>query len=103
MIVTSGLLLPFAVGYLNCGFTGGLGCFLPAGVLRTVLVLNFTFTINSLCHIFGSQSHGRQDSSRDTWGISFLSVGEGYHNYHHTYSRDYRNGWKWYNFDPLNG
>ena len=47
MIVASGLLLPFAAGYLNCGFTSGLGCFLLAGVVRTVLVLNSTFTINS--------------------------------------------------------
>lgn len=100
MVVASGLLLPFAIGYMNGGFTGGLGCFLLAGVLRTVLVLNSTFTINSLCHIIGSQPHGTQDSSSDSWLISFLSFGEGYHNYHHTYSHDYRNGSKWYNFDP---
>jgi stearoyl-CoA desaturase (delta-9 desaturase) len=100
VIVASGLLLPFAIGYLNSGFTGGVGCFLLAGVLRTVLVLNSTFTINSLCHIFGSQPHGHPDRSRDSWWISFPSFGEGYHNYHHTYSRDYRNGSKWYNFDP---
>lgn len=46
MIAASGLLLPFAAGYVNGGFTGGLGCFLLAGLLRTVLVLNSTFTIN---------------------------------------------------------
>jgi stearoyl-CoA desaturase (delta-9 desaturase) len=69
-------------------------------MLRTVLVLNSTFTINSLCHLWGNQPHGMQDSSRDNWFISFVSFGEGYHNYHHTFSRDYRNGPKWYNFDP---
>ena len=100
VIVASGFLLPFALGYLNGGFTSGLGCFLLAGVLRTVLVLNSTFTINSLCHMVGTQPHGTQDSSRDSWLISFVSFGEGYHNYHHTYSHDYRNGSKWYNFDP---
>jgi stearoyl-CoA desaturase (delta-9 desaturase) len=73
---------------------------LLAGMLRTVLVLNSTFTINSLCHLWGSQPHGTQDSSRDNWLISFVSFGEGYHNYHHTFSRDYRNGPDWYNFDP---
>ena len=100
VIVASGLLLPFGAGYLNGGLTGGLGCFLLAGVLRTVLVLNSTFTINSLCYMVGVQPHGTQDSSRDSWLISFISFGEGYHNYHHTYSHDYRNGSKWYNFDP---
>jgi len=99
-IVLSGLLVPQVAGWLNGGWVGGLGCFLLAGMLRTVLVLNSTFTINSLCHLWGDQPHGVQDSSRDNWLISFVSFGEGYHNYHHTFSRDYRNGPKWYNFDP---
>lgn len=100
-IVASGLFLPFVLGYLvNGGVVGGVSCFLLAGVLRTALVLNSTFTINSLCHMVGTQPHGKQDSSRDSWLISFISFGEGYHNYHHTYSHDYRNGPKWYNFDP---
>ncbi len=100
LIVASGFLFPLVAGYLNAGYSGAVGCFLLAGVLRTVLVLNSTFTINSLCHLIGRQPHGTEDSSRDSWVISFISFGEGYHNYHHTYSRDYRNGSKWYNFDP---
>ena len=32
--------------------------------------------------------------------ISLLTFGEGYHNYHHTYANDYRNGVYWYQFDP---
>lgn len=99
-IVISGLAFPFVIGLINGGWVGGLGCFLLAGVLRTVLVLNSTFTINSLCHIWGTQPHGTQDSSRDSWLISLVSFGEGYHNYHHTYASDYRNGPQWYNFDP---
>jgi stearoyl-CoA desaturase (delta-9 desaturase) len=99
-IVLSGLIVPFAAGWINDGWVGGLGCFLLAGMLRTVLVLNSTFTINSLCHLWGNQPHGTQDSSRDNWLISFVSFGEGYHNYHHTFARDYRNGPDWYNFDP---
>jgi len=99
-IVASGLLVPFVAGYISNGLISGLGCFLLAGMLRIVLVLNSTFTINSLCHMWGSQPHGTQDSSRDSWLISFVSFGEGYHNYHHTFSYDYRNGPRWYNFDP---
>ncbi|MBM4134260.1 MAG: acyl-CoA desaturase [Nitrospira sp.] len=99
-IVLSGLALPFAVGYLYNGWRGGVGCFLLAGVGRTFFVLNSTFCINSVCHLWGSQKYGAADSSRDSWWVSLLTFGEGYHNYHHTYQSDYRNGPRWYNFDP---
>lgn len=99
-IVLSGLALPFVVGLFTGGFMGGLSCFILAGVCRTFLVLNSTFCINSICHLWGSQPHGSHDSSRDSWWISLITFGEGYHNYHHTHLRDYRNGPKWYNFDP---
>ena len=100
LIVLSGLALPFVVGLLYRGWMGGLSCFLLAGVGRVFFVLNSTFCINSICHLWGSQPHGAEDSSRDSWWISLLTFGEGYHNYHHTHLRDYRNGPKWYNFDP---
>jgi stearoyl-CoA desaturase (Delta-9 desaturase) len=99
-IVLSGLGLTFVVGFLYNGWMGGLGCFLLAGVGRTFAVLNSTFCINSICHLWGSQPHGQADSSRDSWLVSLVTFGEGYHNYHHTYQSDYRNGPRWYNFDP---
>ncbi len=99
-IVLSSLLLTFLVGFLYQGWIGGLGCFLLAGVGRMFAVLNSTFCINSICHLWGSQPHGTTDSSQDSWYVSLLTFGEGYHNYHHTYPSDYRNGPRWYNFDP---
>lgn len=99
-IVLSGLMLPFVIGLLYNGWIGGLGCFLLAGVGRAFAVLNSTFCINSVCHLWGSQPHGQADSSRDSWWVSLLTFGEGYHNYHHTHQNDYRNGPRWYNFDP---
>ena len=99
-IVLSGLAIPFVIGLITNGWMGGLSCFLLAGVCRIFLVLNSTFCINSICHLWGSQPHGEGDSSRDSWWVSLVTFGEGYHNYHHTYLRDYRNGPKWYNFDP---
>ncbi len=100
LIVLSGLALPFIVGFLYKGWVGGLGCFLLAGVGRTFFVLNSTFCINSICHLWGEQPHGKENSSRDGWWVSLVTFGEGYHNYHHKYQSDYRNGPKWYNFDP---
>ncbi len=99
-IVLSGLALPFVVGFVYGGWIEGLGCFLLAGVGRTFFVLNSTFCINSICHLWGGQPHGDSDSSRDSWWVSLITFGEGYHNYHHMYQSDYRNGPKWYNFDP---
>ena len=99
-IVISGLTLPLVVGFLYDGWLGGLSCFLLAGLGRTFFVLNSTFFINSICHLWGTQPHGTSDSSRDSWLVSLLTFGEGYHNYHHMYQSDYRNGPKWYNFDP---
>lgn len=99
-IVLTGLALPFVVGLIYNGWIGGIGCFLLAGLARAFFVLNSTFFINSICHIWGDQPHGTSNSSRDSWWISLLTFGEGYHNYHHMYQSDYRNGVRWYNFDP---
>ena len=99
-IVLSGLALPFLVGFIANGWIGGLGCLLLAGIGRVFFVLNSTFCINSVCHIWGNQPYGDTDSSRNNWWASLLTFGEGYHNYHHMYPSDYRNGVKWYNVDP---
>ena len=99
-IVLSGLALPFLVGYLAGGPSRAAGCFLLAGVARVFLVLNSTFCINSVCHLWGRQPYSTSNSSRDNWWVSLLTFGEGYHNYHHAFPRDYRNGSKWYNVDP---
>ncbi len=101
LIVLSGLALPFVVGLLaGGGLMSGLSCFLLAGVGRVFLVLNSTFCINSVCHLWGRQPYSQSNTSRDSWWVSLITFGEGYHNYHHAFPRDYRNGAKWYNVDP---
>ena len=100
LIVVTGLVLPFLVGLLHGGWMGAFSAFMLAGALRLFLVLNSTFFINSICHMWGDQPYGDANTSRDNWWISLLTFGEGYHNYHHNFPRDYRNGPKWYNFDP---
>ncbi|MEE2835071.1 MAG: fatty acid desaturase [Myxococcota bacterium] len=76
------------------------GMILIAGLLRVVLVHQGTFCINSVCHIIGTQPWSSKDTSRDSWISALFTFGEGYHNYHHTFAADYRNGLKWYHFDP---
>ena len=77
-----------------------LGMFVFAFLLRLVLTHHFTFLINSAAHIWGSQPYSTAHSARDNWFLSFLSFGEGYHNYHHSFQADYRNGPRLYNWDP---
>ena len=99
-IVISGLLLPFLIGFISGGLQSAIGCFLLAGVGRIFLVLNSTFCINSICHLWGDQPYGDKNTSRDSFWVSLVTFGEGYHNYHHAFPTDFRNGLKWYNLDP---
>ena len=77
-----------------------LGMFVFALLLRLVLTQHFTFLINSAAHIWGSQPYSSAHSARDNWLLSFFTFGEGYHNYHHSFQADYRNGPRLYNWDP---
>jgi stearoyl-CoA desaturase (Delta-9 desaturase) len=77
-----------------------LGMLLWAGLVRIVVVHHATFTINSLAHIVGAQPYSSANTARDSWLISLISYGEGYHNYHHAFQTDYRNGPRWFNYDP---
>ncbi len=85
------------LGWLNGDI---LGMILVAGVLRLVLVHHVTFFINSLAHFWGNQPYTDSNTARDNGVLAFFTFGEGYHNYHHIFEYDYRNGIRWYQFDP---
>ena len=96
----SGLILPAIIGLAVGGISGAIGCFVWAGLARVVFVHHGTFLINSAAHIWGTQPYSEENSSRDSFWLAFLTFGEGYHNFHHTFQADYRNGHKWYHMDP---
>lgn len=73
---------------------------LLAGFLRLVISQHTTFFINSLAHIWGKQTYTDKNTARDNGILALLTFGEGYHNYHHIFENDYRNGIKWWDFDP---
>lgn len=89
--------LPTMLGALWGDAWGG---FLIAGLLRVVLNHQFTFLINSACHMFGKQTYSDSHSAKDSWINALVTFGEGYHNYHHEFPSDYRNGIRAYDFDP---
>ena len=71
-----------------------------SSLARVVLVHHCTFLINSLCHCFGSRPYTDTNSAKDNWLMAFFTFGEGYHNFHHFFQTDFRNGVSWYDFDP---
>jgi len=96
-----GLMLPAAIAYLvNPVWHYALGGFLLAGILRVVVVQHCTFFINSLCHTIGRRPYNTDNTARDSAIMAIFTCGEGYHNYHHAFQHDYRNGVKPWQFDP---
>ncbi|MDO8861691.1 fatty acid desaturase [Haliea sp. E1-2-M8] len=77
-----------------------IGTVLLVGLLRLVVNHHVTFFINSLAHFWGSRPYTEDNSARDNGFLAFLTYGEGYHNYHHIFQNDYRNGIRWWQWDP---
>ena len=102
-----GFIMPAVLGWSYATLRGfehpemtALAAFLIAGLLRTVVVQQGTFCNNSLCHMVGRQPYSTTHSARDSAIVALLTFGEGYHNYHHEFQHDYRNGVKAWQFDP---
>ena len=100
-------IFPTILGYLYAITTGNLtpiggalGGLLIPGVARVVMVQHATFCINSLCHMIGERPYSTSHSARDSWVAAIFTMGEGYHNYHHEFQWDYRNGVKPWQLDP---
>jgi stearoyl-CoA desaturase (delta-9 desaturase) len=89
--------LPAFLGFIHGDVIAGI---LLGGLLRLVLSQHVTYLINSIAHMWGRQPYSKKSSARDSTLIALATYGEGYHNYHHTFQWDYRNGIKWWHFDP---
>jgi len=89
--------LPLLLGFWHGDVIGTL---LLVGLLRLVVNHHVTFFINSLAHYWGSRPYTETNSARDNGFLAFLTYGEGYHNYHHIFQTDYRNGIRWWQWDP---
>jgi len=89
--------LPTAIGAYFGRPIGGL---LWGGMLRVLVTHHCVYLINSAAHTFGKRTYSSAHSARDSAWLALLSFGEGYHNFHHTFASDYRNGIAWYHWDP---
>jgi stearoyl-CoA desaturase (delta-9 desaturase) len=93
-----GFLFPCLVAGLLWGdFRGG---FFFSGVARLIFVHHSTFFVNSLAHYLGDAAFSDGHTAKNSVITALLTIGEGYHNFHHEFPSDYRNGVRWWQYDP---
>ncbi|KAG0135002.1 hypothetical protein HOY82DRAFT_176055 [Tuber indicum] len=98
VVIFMGLVFPSFVSGLGWGdWVGG---FVYAGILRIFFVQQATFCVNSLAHWLGDQPFDDRNSPRDHVITALVTLGEGYHNFHHEFPSDYRNAIEWHQYDP---
>jgi stearoyl-CoA desaturase (delta-9 desaturase) len=99
VVLTFGL--PFLIGYLVGGtLEAGLEAFVWGGLLRIFLYQHATFSVNSVCHMFGRKDYRSRDEARNNWVVALLVFGEGWHNNHHAFPSSARHGLRKHQLDP---
>ena len=100
--LTCVIVMALVIPTLVCGFGWGdwLGGYVYAGILRIFFIQQATFCVNSLAHWLGDQPFDDRNSPRDHVITALVTLGEGYHNFHHEFPSDYRNAIKWWQYDP---
>jgi stearoyl-CoA desaturase (delta-9 desaturase) len=95
-----GVLIPTILGgVLGGGWLGALLGFVWGGLARIFLVHHVTWSINSVCHLWGSQPFHSHDQSKNNFLIGVLALGEGWHNNHHAFPTSARHGLRWWQLD----
>jgi stearoyl-CoA desaturase (delta-9 desaturase) len=97
LAILIGLVLPASLGLL---WGDPLGALLVAGFLRLCVQWHATFAVNSFAHTIGWRPYCTTGTARDSFITALITLGEGYHNFHHRFQQDYRNGIRWYHLDP---
>jgi stearoyl-CoA desaturase (delta-9 desaturase) len=103
--VAIGFIIPAVLGgLLNLAigapfWTGAFLGFIWGGLVRIMVVHHITWSVNSICHIWGSQPYRSGDESRNNVVVGVLALGEGWHNNHHAFPTSARHGLEWWQFD----
>ena len=97
ILVVGGFGLPTLIG---AAFGDALAGLLWGGFLRLTVIHHTTFFVNSLAHSLGERTYNAEVSARDNWLVALLTLGEGYHSFHHRFPSDFRNGIRYFDWDP---
>ncbi len=97
ILIVVGFGLPTLIG---AAFGDPIAGLLWGGFLRIAVIHHTTFFVNSLAHMLGKPVFNAEVSARDNWMVALLTLGEGYHSFHHRFPADFRNGIRWYQWDP---
>jgi stearoyl-CoA desaturase (Delta-9 desaturase) len=99
VVLTFGL--PFVIAYLVGGtLAAGIEGLVWGGLLRVFLYQHATFSVNSVCHMFGHKDFRSRDEARNNWVVALLVFGEGWHNNHHAFPSSARHGLRKHQLDP---
>ncbi|HHF7373576.1 acyl-CoA desaturase [Legionella bozemanae] len=98
------ILILFAVGTLLENYypdlhTSGMQLVIWGFFISTVALFHVTFSINSISHVWGTQTFQTEDKSRNNFFLALLTMGEGWHNNHHYYPRSASQGFRWWQID----
>ena len=99
--VTVGILIPaVALGLFEHSWRGFLAGMIWGGLVRICLMQHVTWSVNSVCHVWGHRPFNSSDHSTNNLPVAVLSLGEGWHNNHHAFPTSARHGLRWWQFDP---
>jgi stearoyl-CoA desaturase (Delta-9 desaturase) len=101
-VALASLALPFLLGLALSGgsLRVALAALLWGGLVRIFLVHHITWSINSICHFFGTRRFDTEDRSTNVFWLALPSLGEAWHHNHHAFPRSAFHGLRWYEFDP---
>jgi stearoyl-CoA desaturase (Delta-9 desaturase) len=99
-ILAAGLLGPaLLAGLVTLDPLAALDAFFWAGLVRIAIVQNCTWSVNSVCHVWGTRPFRARDLSANNALIALITFGEGWHNNHHAFPTSFRHGLRWWEFD----
>jgi stearoyl-CoA desaturase (Delta-9 desaturase) len=93
LFAVASLAIPFGIGYSLAGtWVGALGALVWAGIVRMAVLHHVTWSVNSICHVFGRRTTDAKDRSTNVGVLAVLSLGESWHNIHHAHPSWARHG-----------
>ena len=101
LLALTSFVLPGVIGLVvTRSWMGGLTAFIWGGLARIFFLHHVTWSINSICHFYGTRPFKSKDLSTNNWAMALLSFGEGWHNTHHAFPTSYKHGLRKFDFDP---